>query len=91
MIPLEEADIINRYELRTRHEKSDEMVHQLLKTENIELIIFALINHSICFYERPADDPKAKIDKDWQWFIGNHGELTLSLERKPLTLEKSFM
>ncbi|WP_207487814.1 replication initiation factor domain-containing protein [Enterococcus avium] len=90
-IPLEEADIINRYELRTRHEKSDELIHQLLKTENIEPIIFALINHSICFYDRPVDDPKAKIDRDWQRFIGNHGELALSLESKPMTLEKSFM
>ncbi|MGG5314483.1 replication initiation factor domain-containing protein [Enterococcus sp. AZ072] len=89
-IPLEESSIINRYELRTRHEKADKLVQQLLKADKIDPVIFALINHSICFYDRKPSQPNAEVDKKWQNFIGNHGELTLTLNSNPMSLEKSF-
>ena len=89
-IPLEEAPIINRYEVRTRHEKAQELAHQLLKIENFEPLVFGLINQTICFYDLPSDNPNAKIDRRWNDFIGNHEEITLSLESDPMTLEKSF-
>lgn len=58
--------------------------------ENFEPLVFGLINQTICFYDRPPDDPNAKIDKRWNEFVGNHEEVTLSLENDPMTLEKSF-
>lgn len=89
-VPLEEAPIINRYEVRTRHEKAQKLARQLLKVNNFEPLVFGLINQTICFYDRPPDEPNAKVDKRWNKFIGNHEEITLSLESDPMTLEKSF-
>lgn len=89
-IPLEEASIINRYEVRTRHEKAQKMAHQLLKIDSFEPLVFGLINQMICFYDRPPDKPNVKVDKRWNNFIGNHEEVTLNLESNPMTLEKSF-
>ena len=89
-VPLEEAPIINRYEIRTRHEKAQKLAQQLLKIENFEPLVFGLINQTICFYDRRPDEPNAKIDKRWNEFIGNHEEVTMSLGSNPMTLEKSF-
>lgn len=89
-ITLEESSIINRYELRFRHEKAQELAAQLLITNDLKTIIFELINHSICFYDRLPNNPKAKIDKKWSQFIGNHGKLAISIESKPMSLEKSI-
>lgn len=89
-ISLDEASIINRYELRTRHEKAQELARKLIKTDNFEPIIFGLINHAICFYDRPPEKPQAKIDQNWKNFINNHEEISLSLKADPMTLEKSF-
>lgn len=89
-IPLEDCPIINRYELRFRHEKAQALAHQLVSNRDFETIIFELINHSLCFYDRPPDQEGAKIDPAWAHFIGNHGELSLTLKSNPMTLEKSI-
>lgn len=89
-IPLEEAPIINRYEVRTRHEKAQKLAQQFLKTDNFETLVFGLINQTISFYDRPPTKQNAKIDKSWHNFISNHEEVSLSLENDPMTLEKSF-
>ncbi|WP_207487673.1 replication initiation factor domain-containing protein [Enterococcus avium] len=89
-IALENAPIINRYELRARHEKAQELARKLRKTENFEPLIFGLINRTICFYDRPPESPQAKIDKNWNNFINNHEEISLSMKADPMTLEKSF-
>lgn len=89
-IPLEDYPIINRYELRFRHGKAQGLAYQLIGNKPFETIIFELINPMICFYDRPADEPHAKVDRDWANFIGNHGELTISLNNNPMTLEKSM-
>lgn len=62
----------------------------MIKTNNFEPIIFGLINHTICFYDRPPEKPEAKIDQRWKNFISNHEEISLTLKADPMTLEKSF-
>lgn len=88
--PLEDSSIINRYELRFRHEKAQELANYLLSNKEFETIIFELMNHSLCFYDRTPRSPNAKIDKDWANFIGNHGTLQISLPSNPMSLEKSI-
>lgn len=88
--PLEDSPIINRYELRFRHEKAQELANYLLSNKEFETIIFELMNYSLCIYDRTPKSPNAKIDKDWANFIGNHGTLQISLPSNPMSLEKSI-
>lgn len=62
-ITLDEASIINRYELRTRHEKAQELARKLIKTDNFEPIIFGLINYAIIFYDRRLKNHRLKSIK----------------------------
>lgn len=88
--PLEDYPIINRYELRFRHEKAQELANYLLSENEFETVIFELMNHSLCFYDPSPNQPNAKIDTDWANFIGNHASLQISLTSNPMSLEKSL-
>lgn len=82
-IALEDADIINRYELRYKKEKAQKLARKILSYPYLSTLFFELVNGAVCFYDRDPDDPNAKVDRKWQLFIENSNELTLPLESKP--------
>lgn len=89
-IELEDSPIINRYELRFRHEKAQLLASKLARNDDFETMIFEIINNSLCFYDRLPKKKNAKVDKEWANFIGNHGELSLSLKSEAMSFEKSI-
>lgn len=89
-IPLEEAEVKNRFELRYRNEKAQSLAKIISRTHDLTKLFFELLNGAICFYDRDPNDPGAKVDKKWAAFIGNHGAITISLETIPQSFEKSM-
>lgn len=89
-IPLEEAEVKNRFELRYRKEKAQSLAKIISRTHDLTKLFFELLNGAICFYDRDPNDPDAKVDKKWAAFIGNHGAITISLETIPQSFEKSM-
>ena len=89
-IPLEEAEVKNRFELRYRKEKAQSLAKIISRTHDLTKLFFELLNGAICFYDRDPNDPGAKVDKKWAAFIGNHGAITISLETIPQSFEKSM-
>ncbi|MFZ8763542.1 replication initiation factor domain-containing protein [Enterococcus diestrammenae] len=89
-IPLEEAEVKNRFELRYRKEKAQSLAKIISRTHDLAKLFFELLNGAICFYDRDPNDPGAKVDKKWAAFIGNHSAITISLETIPQSFEKSM-
>jgi len=88
-ISLEEAGIVNRYELRFRHKKANKLAKELLKHRDLEDIIYKLLNTHLCFYDRPKTDPDIQIDTNWKRLIGYTDKLALSLEVQPVSYVRS--
>ncbi|MDT1959051.1 replication initiation factor domain-containing protein [Carnobacterium divergens] len=89
-IPLEDAEIINRYELRYRKEKAQQLAEKILNYPDFATLFFELVNAAICFYDRSPEEPDAKIDAAWAAFINEHNKVVLTLETSPQTFEKSI-
>lgn len=89
-IPLEEAEVKNRFELRYRKEKAQSLAKIISKTHDLTKLFFELLNGAICFYDRDPNDPDAKVDAKWAAFIDNRGAITISLETIPQSFEKSM-
>ncbi len=60
--PLEEADIINRFEIRLRNERAYYAVRDLLTYYDAEQTAFSIINHYVRFVDEEPDKRKS----DWK-------------------------
>lgn len=89
-IPIEEAEVKNRFELRYRKEKAQSLAKIISRTSDLTKLFFELLNGAVCFYDRNPKDPDAKVDAKWAAFIGNHGAISISLEAIPQSFEKSI-
>ena len=68
--PLEEADIINRFEIRLRNERAYYAVRDLLTYYDAEQTAFSIINQYVRFVdEEPDKRKKADERPDVQTFI----------------------
>lgn len=89
-ISLEDAEVINRYELRYKKERAQKLAETILYYPDFSMLFFDLVNGAICFYDRNPDDPNARVDRKWLSFIENCNELKLSLESPPQSFAKSI-
>lgn len=89
-IPLEEAKVKNRFELRYRKEKAQSLAKIISKTHDLTKLFFELLNGAICFYDRDPNDLGAKVDAKWAAFISNYGAITISLDTIPQSFEKTM-
>ena len=71
--PLEEADIINRFEIRLRNERAYYAVRDLLTYYDAEQTAFSIINQYVRFVDEEPDKRKSdwKLNDRWAWFIGD--------------------
>ncbi|PQC02571.1 replication initiation factor domain-containing protein, partial [Enterococcus faecalis] len=60
-IPLEEAEIKNRFEIRLKNERAYLALIDFVKNKNIEKTAFSIINH----YLRFADNDGSKQRSKW--------------------------
>ena len=82
--PLEEADIINRFEIRLRNERAYYAVRDLLTYYDAEQTAFSIINQYVRFVDEEPDKRKNdwKLNDRWAWFIGDNRQ-SLKLTTKP--------
>lgn len=92
-IPLEEAEVKNRFEIRLKNERAGKAIEDLLRYQNAEQTAFQIINRYIRF----ADKDENKRRSDWQtnerWacFLGkNRGELRLTTQPEPYSYERTL-
>lgn len=92
-IPLDEANVKNRFEIRLKNERATKAMEALLHYQNAEKTAFEIINR----YLRFADKEESKRRSDWQtnerweWFIGkNRGELRLTTQPEPYSYERTL-
>ena len=92
-IPIEEAPIKNRFEIRLKNERAYYAVRDLLTYYDAERTAFSIINR----YVRFADKDETKRRSDWQtnerwaWFIGeDRGRLKLTTKPEPYDFQRTL-
>ncbi|MFQ7605130.1 MAG: replication initiation factor domain-containing protein [Enterococcus avium] len=92
-VPLEEAEIKNRYELRLKNDRAYHTIQDLLIYRNCEQTIFNIIHSYIVFLEVGKTKKKAnwKMDPMWAQFVGeNREKLKLTTAPKPVELSQTI-
>ena len=90
---LEEADIINRFEIWLRNERAYYAVRDLLTYYDAEQTAFSIINQYVRFVDEEPDKRKNdwKLNDRWAWFIGdNRQSLKLTTKPEPYTLDRTL-
>ncbi len=91
-VALEDAKIINRYELRFKNKRAESVVADLLNRNRIDNTVFETINHYLRFVDSDGTKRRTNLseNKEWALFIGNyHGNLRLVTEPNEVFYEKS--
>ena len=96
-IPIEEAVVKNRFEIRLADERANEAVQQLIikryEEDFIETVVFGIINHYVRFAVRNDEVKKTFWENDlmWQHFIGCYRDkLKLTTEPKPFSRQRTL-
>lgn len=92
-IPVEEADIKNRFEIRLKNERATQAVNDLLTYRDAEHTAFSIINRYVRFVDaKPGIDRyEWKDNIKWAYFIGEHrSALKLTTKPEPYTFERSL-
>lgn len=92
-IPLENAEIKNRFEIRLKNERCHLAVLDLLTYRNAERTAFSIINRYIRFVDSEKNKRREdwKMNERWAYFIGdNRREIKLTTDPQPFTLERTW-
>ena len=92
-IPIEEAPIKNRFEIRLKNERAYYAVRDLLTYYDAERTAFSIINRYVRFVDKEADKKRRdwKLSVRWAWFIGENREpLKLTTKPEPYTLDRTL-
>lgn len=92
-IPIREAEVKNRFEIRLKNERAYYAVRDLLIFDNPEQTAFKIINRYIRFVDRDDNRPRCdwKLNDEWAWFISNHRDrLKLTTKPEPYTYERTL-
>lgn len=92
-IPIEDAKVKNRFEIRLKNDRATHAIKDLLTYQNAEKTAFEIINRYIRFADK--DDAKRRSDwqtnEQWEIFLGkNRGELRLTTKPEPYTFERTL-
>lgn len=73
-IPLSEAEVKNRFEIRLKNERAYLAVKDIIAGGNLMQTAFSIINNYVRFVDRDRTKPHARwpINRDWARFIGMH-------------------
>ncbi len=92
-IPIEEAPIKNRFEIRLKNERAYYAVRDLLTYYDVEKTAFSIINRYVRFLDREEDKyyEDWKLNDRWALFIGEGREpLRLTTKPEPYTIERTI-
>ena len=75
-IPIEEAEVKNRFEIRLKNERAYYALRDLLAYDNPEQTAFKIINRYVRFVDKDDTKPRSewRISEEWAWFIGENRE-----------------
>ena len=76
-IPIADAEVKNRFEIRLKNERAFYAIRDLLEHDNPERTAFQIINRYVRFVDRDDTKPRSdwRINEEWAWFMGNTGEV----------------
>lgn len=92
-IPVSEALIKNRFEIRLKNDRAYYAVRDLLTHYDAERTAFSIINRYIRFVDMEKDKRREdwKLNDCWAWFIGKGREpLKLTTQPEPYTLSRTL-
>ena len=92
-IPIEDAEVKNRFEIRLKNERAFYAIRDLLEHDNPERTAFQIINRYVRFVDRDDTKPRSdwRISEEWAWFIGEHrGSLKLTTKPEPYSFERTL-
>ena len=92
-IPIEDAEIKNRFEIRLKNERAYHAVYDLTSCENPEQTAFGIINRYVRFVDKVPDKARESwpLNPMWRIFLGeNRGQLKLTTAPEPYSLQKTL-
>lgn len=92
-IPIDEAKIKNRFEIRLKNERAYYAAVDLLANRDAERTAFSIINRYIRFVDKKKDKSRSewKINEHWNYFIGEGREkLKLTTSPEPYNIHKTL-
>lgn len=92
-IPLEQAEIKNRFEIRLKNERASHAVHDLLEKQDVEHTAFSVINRYIRFVdsEKGKAFERCPLNPEWELFIGKNRErLKLTTMPEPYNFNRTL-
>jgi len=92
-IPIAEADVKNRFEIRLKNERAFHAVCDLMAHNDAEKTAFDIINRYIRFVDRVDGKRRSewKMNDRWAWFLGNdRKKLKLTTKPEPYNYEKTL-
>ena len=92
-IPIADAEVKNRFEIRLKNERAFYAIRDLLEHDNPERTAFQIINRYVRFVDRDDTKPRSdwRISEEWAWFMGEHrGSLKLTTKPEPYSFERTL-
>lgn len=92
-VPVADADVKNRFEIRLKDTRAKHAIEDLLSHEDAGKTAFGIINRYVCFLEPGASDDRRAWDMDetWKRFIGEEErQIKLTDAPEPYTLERTL-
>lgn len=92
-IPIDEAKIKNRFEIRLKNERAYHAAVDLLANRDAERTTLSIINRYIRFVNKEKDKNRRdwKINEHWSYFIGEGREkLKLTTNPEPYNIQKTL-
>ncbi len=92
-VPLDFADVKNRFEIRMKDERAQKTIEEFLRCENVGMVAFSIINK---YFQVRKKDSKLKfeswkVDEGWQRFIGiDNWDIKLTVKPEPWSIDKSY-
>lgn len=92
-IPIEDADVKNRFEIRLKNERAYYALRDLLFYDNPERTAFKIINRYVRFVDKDITKPRSKwkINDEWAFFIGKDRQaLKLTTQPEPYSIRRTL-
>ncbi|WP_394903317.1 MobT family relaxase [Clostridium butyricum] len=92
-IPIEDAEVKNRFEIRLKNERAYYAIRDLMYYDNPESTAFKIINRYVRFVDKEDGKPRSdwKLNNEWAWFIGENREsIKLTTKPEPYSFRKTL-
>ncbi|SHK42637.1 phage replication initiation protein [Clostridium cavendishii DSM 21758] len=92
-IPIEDAEVKNRFEIRLKNERAYYAIRDLMYYDNPESTAFKIINRYVRFVDKEDKKPRSdwKVNNEWAWFLGENREsMNLTTKPEPYSFRKTL-